>query len=293
MTLPLVSIVMPTYKPDFFEQALRSAIGQTYAPIEIMVSDNCPTDAIEKICRKYNGVNYFRNPKKGPPNVLSSLYLGCGEYIKPLFDDDILHPFCVEKMVRAIQLSDSIELVFSASAIIDSSNNKTSLRTPFPENGMLPGSDLYRYMVLNFVNVIGELTSIMYRRASISQVPEANLFKLDERDYAYGLADVVAFKHILRDGNSYYLKEELTYFRQDNALHSNSNQHANKNFVHCVTDWIDLLLQAQDRGAISDAEYQQCATLVANFTNRWKATFPVIEEFQAKYLKRISSLQIN
>lgn len=287
--MPLVSIVMPTYKPDFFEQALRSALGQTYTHIEIIVSDNCPSDAIEKICGKYNGIHYARNVEVGAKNVVGSLYLGQGEFIKPLFDDDILHPFCIEKMQRAMQLDASISLVFSGSAIIDNNNNKTSIRAPITENGMVVGRDLYRHMVLNFINIVGELSSVMYRQASIAEIPRDTLFKLEDRDYVHGLADVVAYKHLLQNKNAYYLKEELTYFRHDNALSSNSNLTTNAKFVYCVTDWFDLLFQAHGAAIITDQEFKNCATLVANFTNTWKQTYPVVEEYQSAYFNRISS----
>jgi len=283
-------IVMPTYKPDFFEQALRSAMGQTYTNIEILVSDNCPTDAIEKICGKFNGIRYARNAEAGAKNVVGSLYLGTGEFVKPLFDDDILHPFCVEKMQRAIQLDSSIALVFSASAIIDTNHNKTGIRAPIAENGMVTGNDLYRHMVLNFINIIGELSSVMYRRTAIDKLSQEDLFKLGARDYTHGLADVVAFKNIIQKKNGYYLKEELTYFRHDNALSSNSNLSTNKKFVHCVTDWFDLLFQAHDAADITDQEFINCSTLVASFTNTWKEIYPVVAEYQSEYLKKISIL---
>jgi glycosyltransferase involved in cell wall biosynthesis len=50
MSHPLVSIVIPSYKPEFFEQTLRSALGQTYPNIQVLVLDNCPDEGIKNIC---------------------------------------------------------------------------------------------------------------------------------------------------------------------------------------------------------------------------------------------------
>ncbi|MBV5323971.1 MAG: hypothetical protein J0626_01200, partial [Rhodospirillaceae bacterium] len=67
---------------------------------------------------------YQRNPVTGPDNVLASLYSGRGQLIKPLFDDDILHPFCVERMVAVMQADPRVELAFSASQVIDIDNQR-------------------------------------------------------------------------------------------------------------------------------------------------------------------------
>ena len=287
MNFPLVSIVIPSYKPEFFEQTLRSAIGQTYPNIEIIISDNCPREDIRHICEKFNNVHYSRNPDIGAGNVLKTLYEGSGTYIKPLFDDDILHPFCVEKMVKAIQANSSIELVFSASAVIDNANNKTSVRKPNNGSALISGKDIQRQMALSFINIIGEFSSILYSRKAIEQYAPSDLFKFGSKDYSYGLADVVAFLNLIRGKNLYYYDEELTYFRLDNNLQSNSNPSANKNFVHCVTDWIDFLLESYDTEIITLDELKNCHKLVSGFTARWDQIFPVMREFKNKYEHKI------
>jgi glycosyltransferase involved in cell wall biosynthesis len=293
MSFPLVSIVIPSYKPEFFEQALRSAIGQTYPNIEIVVSDNCPTEAIKTICAKFNNINYSRNPEKGAGNVIKALYAGTGDYIKPLFDDDLLHPFCIEKMVRAIQSNDSIQLVFSASSIIDNHNNKISIRKPNNGSALISGRDIQRQMALSFINIIGEFSSVLYSRNAIEHFAPSALFTLGEHDYSFGLADIAAFINMSRDKNMYYYDEELTYFRHDALLQSNSNPAANKNFVHCVTEWVDLLLNAYDTNVISLDELNNSQNLVINFLDTWKTTYPIVEQFKLNYQQKIQQALTN
>ena len=46
----LVSVVVPTYgRPDFLPDAVRSVVDQTYAPIELIVVDDCSPDPIEPV----------------------------------------------------------------------------------------------------------------------------------------------------------------------------------------------------------------------------------------------------
>lgn len=254
MSLPRVSIVIPSYKTEHFEQCLRSAIGQTYPNTEILVSDNCPTEAIREICARFPGVIYQRNSALREQNVLSSLFGAKGDYIKPLFDDDLLHPFCVERMVAAMQGREEVQLVFSASQVIDSRNQRVERRRPYEASGSMSGLDLQRSMTLGMRNFVGEFSSIMFRRKKLWEVGPSRLFAVGPHDCSLGLADVAAYFNLAAGGEAFYIDEELSYFRRDPVLQSNSNPNANPNFGYCFSDYIDLLIAAHATGAISTVE---------------------------------------
>jgi glycosyltransferase involved in cell wall biosynthesis len=220
MTLPTVSIVIPSYKAAHFESCLRSAVGQTYSQTEILVSDNCPTEDIRQICSRYPGVIYQRNPVTGPDNVLASLYSGRGQLIKPLFDDDILHPFCVERMVAVMQADPRVELAFSASQVIDIDNQRTETRRPYTASGHMTGAAMQQSMALGMRNFVGEFSSVMFRRATLWNVGWKELFRLPGHDYTRGLADVAAYCNLARNALVFYIDEELSYFRYDQRLQS-------------------------------------------------------------------------
>lgn len=292
MQTPLVSIVIPSYKPDCFEQTLRSALGQTYLHTEIVVSDNCPTDAIEKICATFPMVQYRRNPVVGGRNVLTTLYAGTGTYIKPLFDDDLLHPFCIERLVGMLEAQPSAGLAFSASATIDNANRRTGTRQLGIDTALLSGRDLQRRMVLNFVNVIGEFSTIVYRRQDIMRIEPDQLFHYHGKDYVAGLADVAAFLNLCAHRNLCYSSEELSYFRHDTNHQSNSNPAANPNFVNCVTDWVDLLLASYQLGVISARELADSQTTVEPFLDRWASAFPSVDTFRTRFRSVIAAAQL-
>ena len=58
---PLVSIVIPVFNgEDFLDEAIKSAINQTYRNIEILVINDGSTDGTEKIANKYEKqIRYF------------------------------------------------------------------------------------------------------------------------------------------------------------------------------------------------------------------------------------------
>lgn len=290
MSHPKVSIVIPSYKAIHFEACLRSAIGQTYLNTEILVSDNCPTEDIRDICARFPGVIYQRNSVIREDNVLSSLYSGKGVYIKPLFDDDILHPFCIERMVAALQMDERHQLAFSATQVINSDNERTETRRPYEASGNISSRDMHRSMALGMRNFVGEFTSIMFRRETLWNIAPKDLFRIGSHDFTKGLADLAAYINLARGGNAFYIDEELSYFRHDQRLQSNSNPNANPNFGNCFSDYIDLLVVSHEEGIISREELLSMDQQVAVITVQLGNVFPQMARSRQRYLDYIGAL---
>ncbi|KQQ31090.1 glucosyltransferase [Duganella sp. Leaf126] len=291
MSLPKVSIVIPSYKVAHFEACLRTAIGQTYLNTEILVSDNCPGEDIKDICARFPGVIYQRNTVTREDNVLSALFSAKGQYIKPLFDDDLLHPFCIERMVAAMEMSPEHQLVFSASQVIDSDNQRTDARRPYQASGSLAGRDLQRSMALGMRNFVGEFSSIMFRRDKLWAVGYKDLFRIGRHDFTRGLADVAAYINLARDGLAFYLDEELSYFRHDPRLASNSNINANPHFGNCFSDYIDLLVVSHETGAINTEELLALDGQVADVSARLHDVFAQMAPAHQRYRNYAATLQ--
>jgi len=288
MSLPLVSIVIPSYKPAYFEQCLRSAIGQTYPNIEILVSDNCPTEEIREICKKFPGVIYQRSTAYKIENITSALYSGKGMYIKPLFDDDILHPFCIERMVAAAKISDDIELVFSASGVIDAENVTIRKRCPYQSHGIIPGNDLYRAIVLLY-NVVGEFSSIMFKRQTLWMLGLKRAFKLGDHFFTRGLADAAFYCNIARGKSAYYLNEELSYFRYDVRIASNSVPAANPDWGFVLSDSFDLRRAGHMEGIISTPELLETQEISRREFEKGRDYFQVATSYK-NYVDYIKTL---
>ena len=290
MNPPLVSIVIPAYKPEHFEQCLRSAIGQTYSSVEIIVSDDSPGERIREICRQFPTVTYQRSRQTGTMNVVSTLFEGTGDYIKPLFDDDLLHPFCVERMVAAMAQRPEIELVFSASRVIDVNNQRLEERQPYERNGMLHWRTLYNTLALT-VNVVGEASSIMFKRQRLSQLGPEKAWQLDGHNFLHGLGDVALYCNLARGGLAYYIDEELSYFRRDPRLGSNSNPANNPNYGLLLSEGIDLVLAAHREQVVSDEELRGCRDGIDNLRVQWGTLYPqhVLPAYQ-RYIDCVAGL---
>jgi len=274
MSLPLVTISIPAYKPEFFEIALKSAISQSYPNIQIIVSDDCPDDRIANICSRYNNITYERHATGGYMNQLDILYLGSGQFMKPLFDDDVLHPFCVERMVNSLLANSEASFCFSASAVIDNANQIINKRRPFQQSGIISGENIKSGLINSTRNFIGEFSTIMIKKNVLNQIPKAQLFSHWDTDFSRGLADVACYLNLATNSFCTYLDEELSYFRKDPKLSSNSNFSVNENFIYCITHWIDFLILANIHGTITDSDYCDSALRVLTLIQTWKNTFP-------------------
>lgn len=126
---PLVSYLLFSYRQEkFIEAAMRSALAQTYQPLEIIVSDDCSPDAtyaiIESIAQAYGGPHRLvinRNAHN----------LGMGAHYQHVFDmargevfvlaagDDLSSPGRTERIMEVFAAEPATGVVYSDMNIVD------------------------------------------------------------------------------------------------------------------------------------------------------------------------------
>lgn len=121
--LPLVSVVLATYNGErFLEAQLDSIVQQTYPNLEVIVVDDCSTDATTTILARYvarypfmrvivndTNLGYIRNFEKG-------MLLATGDYVAPSDQDDVWYLEKISTLVAEIGDSD---LIYADSRLID------------------------------------------------------------------------------------------------------------------------------------------------------------------------------
>lgn len=121
---PLVSIVIPVYNgADFVEEAIESALTQTYRSIEVIVIDDGSNDEgkTREILERYkNDVSLFIKPNGG---CASALNLGIsqmnGSYFSWLSHDDIYDPSKIERQLQLLDVYGEDSIVYSNIRIIN------------------------------------------------------------------------------------------------------------------------------------------------------------------------------
>lgn len=140
---PLVSIICLCYNHErFVEEAVRSAIDQTYRPLEVIIVDDCSTDCsrmiITELAGKYPHVKFcFPAKNSGPTRAFNEGYkLAKGDYLIDLATDDVLMPRRVEEGVRALEaLGDDYGVNFCNASVIDERDKFLSFFYPTGTHG--------------------------------------------------------------------------------------------------------------------------------------------------------------
>lgn len=150
---PLVTIIITTCKrpPELLIRAIKSALGQTYDKIEILVVDDSPADCIYRDQIR----DYIRNLNDSRVSLIqhktnlgacfgrnTAIALSTGEFIIYLDDDDEFLPECVEKKLSGFT-SDDIGLVYSKRYLVK--DDDPGFKN-VPDQLMVKG-DIFKYTI--------------------------------------------------------------------------------------------------------------------------------------------------
>ena len=278
MQQPLVSIVIPTHRPNHLRIALMCALGQTYANTEIIVSDNSGGEEIKEFCDRFPNVIYRRNTDGKPAsNIAEGLRQTKGEFIKYLFDDDIIYPHCIDSMIGWLgqftpDTAAGVGLITSARHLInDNSLAYQEIKEPSaPVTSLVAGEGVIQRILTTQDNFIGEFSTVLFRRSlmDLDNNPKS-IFSAYGDDFSIGLVDVPLYLALLQKSNMVYIPHSLSAFRKHSG--GGSNVAANPGFHTVVSDWFRLILGATREGVLTPqaaiAGTQSYLTLAAHFEN--------------------------
>lgn len=250
--ISLVSVCIPAYKHTFFEKALISALNQSYNNIEIIISDDSPDKHIEDIVKKYkdkNNIIYHKNQVNigALANLIKSFELSTGKYIKFLNDDDLLHKDCIKSMVNYFEFyGDKVSLITSKRDRVDVDDNvidDTLLTTMLTTKDIfMNGEDLGNFVIEHFLNIIGEPTTIMFKRKDANKF-SYGIFHFNNKK-SYGSVDIFIGLNLLSIGNAVYIAKPLSYFRENKGQLSKNHKVAFRGMV----GWFYVLKNAKKMG---------------------------------------------
>jgi glycosyltransferase involved in cell wall biosynthesis len=262
MHLPLVSILTPAYRGEFFEASLRSALAQTYANLEIVVCDEGVDPQIGRIVAAVADprIRYERHsePLGSAGNLNRCFEVSRGEFIKYLNDDDCLLPECVERLAGALVAQPSVALATARRRIIDTQGNALPNEpvnmAPVAEDAVIERGSVVRAVLECAVNFIGEPTSTLVRRTALErQWPDLPRYR-GERFRGFG--DLAMWFSVLETGDLAYLAETLSEFRR----HAHQEQKGNSDAL-----WLEsyhrLCGAAAAAGLMPAETLQRCLAL--------------------------------
>lgn len=256
MSDALVSIIIPTYNGErFLRPALRSALQQSYRNIEVVVADDCSTDGTQQFLEsaaaadpRVRVVRWDRNA--GAYDNPRLVFLEArGDYVKYLLHDDVLGSDCVRDLVRGIESVPGATLAFGRRVLVDE-NGKPFPGQEFPalsdRPGRLDGRELGDATLESCTNLIGEVTSVLFRRADVDS---EWMWQVDGRRMEV-LGDLSLYLRLLARGPAYYTPKTLTRFRQ----HAGQTSHDPRLISRGARDWPRLIDWAARAGFLTDEQ---------------------------------------
>lgn len=181
MAEDIVTIAIPTFNGEIYlHECLESVIAQTFSHFEVLIVDDCSSDRTVEIANDYaardSRIRVLRNKNNLGlvGNWNRCVELAKGEWIKYVFQDDIIAPECLERMLRAARQDSSF--VFCRRDFIFEEGTTQSTRDAYLEGKALverlfPDSSpvtarRFSELVLNNMerNLIGEPTVVMLHK---------------------------------------------------------------------------------------------------------------------------------
>lgn len=234
----MVSICIPTYNgAKFLAEAMDSAIAQTYKNLEIIVSDDASKDDTLKIIASYKEktdipiIIYDHKPSGIGANWNNCIKKANGEYIKFLFQDDILYLDCIEKMVTLFSEHTNLGLVACkrdfiienpSEVINDWIKNYSNLQQQFEEDTAITYLDKSFFKRQDFIspplnNKIGEPPTVLFKKSTIESIGY-----FDES--LQQILDYVFYYRLLKKYSIAIINEPLVAFRIHNSQATNVNR---------------------------------------------------------------------
>lgn len=207
-TLPLVSIVTPTYnQAEFLAATLDSMLAQDYPNIEYIVLDDGSTDGTPDVLARYSGrVNWERQANMGQSRTLNKGWAQArGEYLGYLSSDDLLLPHAISTLVAALQARPEAQVAYCDFDLIDGNGRRTG-------NVQTPDYD-YRRMVEELICPPGP--GALFRRSLFERIGgwDEHLRKIPDFEYWLRAGRVGPFVRIPQVLAQYRVHEESTAIR--------------------------------------------------------------------------------
>lgn len=241
----LVSICIPTYNgARWIRESIRSALDQTHERLEILVVDDRSTDNTLDIVSTFQDHRVRVTVNERNLGIVGNrnrcIRLSKGSFVKFLFQDDLLYPDCVEKMVRLFDTYEQVGMVFAPRDIILENPDDPiavawkkrhhTLHARF--KGLAEfnrGIDLFeQWLTIGFrQNWVGEPSNVMLRKSCLDQV---GLFNTRMR----ACSDYEMWIRMMYFYDVGFVNEPLSAFRVHSASASSIQARQNRS-------WLDMM----------------------------------------------------
>ena len=181
--IPLISVIIPNYNHSkYLEQRLESVFNQTYTNFEVILLDDCSTDASREILSRFiknakvthcvfntkNTGNTFKQWAKG-------IALAKGDFIWIAESDDFAAPTFIERMIQPLIEDEEVVLSYCQSNRVNElgvitgnwKSHTDNLSIDFFQNDFVINGNQFIGNYLIYKNVIPNASALLIRKSTI------------------------------------------------------------------------------------------------------------------------------
>ena len=261
--MPLVSICIPIYNgATYLEACLDSVLAQTFSELDVLIVDDQSTDESYQIAQTFAmrdpRISVVRNKHNLGlvGNWNQCVLLARGEWIKFLFQDDLLEPNCVEKML-AVCSRDTSMVVCKRDIIFEDDSkelkdtflqytNRYDMDKIFPGEITISSDKFCKAVIDNLgENFVGEPTAVLLHRSVFNKFGLFNTYLISFCDLEYWI-------RVGSHTGLIYLPEILAHFRRHRKGATFKDEQSRKFRMHidklvCLHEFLFHPLHAQLR----------------------------------------------
>ena len=200
--MPAVSICVPTYNgAAYLAECLESIAQQTFADFEVVIVDDCSTDSTVAIANEYAARHpNFRVVRNAENcglvrNWKKCLEYSSGEWIKFVFQDDIIASDCLARLLDAtsdghVMVSCARHVIFEPGTNENDRNfylkHQEFLRNIYASGGTLSAPE-FSVIIANNVgaNLLGEPTAVLLHKSVFHSFGPFNSCLIHDVDNEY------------------------------------------------------------------------------------------------------------
>ena len=211
MDEPLVSVCLPVWNgARYLKVAIDSVLKQSYPNFELIICDDGSTDVSQDIMHDYaqkdSRIKCFQNNLR---LGLFQNYNACmehaqGEFIKPFAQDDVFHDNLLKELVDILLNNAHVSLASCFKAAVDKDGKEVEFSHNGLPAGLNSGLKIIKACLGTGINLIGEPTTVMFRR---------NFIGAGFNGSYYSLGDIEYWFRIVRHSQYYCHANKLVSFR--------------------------------------------------------------------------------
>lgn len=246
---PLVSICIPTYNgAQYLPECLDAVLSQTFSDYELLIIDDQSSDNTWEILTQYasqdDRIQLFKNEHNLGlvGNWNRCIKLSDGEWIKFVFQDDIIRPDCLELMLETAHIDMPFVLCrrdFFFHSEIDDATKKYYMNIPrldelFSGADLISQNQICHAVLTDFRNFFGEPTSTLIHRSVFERFGLFNPAMVQLCDLEYWIRVSV-------NSGIKYIPDPLVQFRVHPSSTSSKNSKDSQVYRSSYMDRLILL----------------------------------------------------